>query len=470
MAKDDIGQIAHLMRRAGFGATRAELEKLAEVGFENLVDELLDDTRSDQIEDDLVSRYHSDHTAGMGQGGMTANWLYRMVNSQHPLEEKVALFWHGVFATGYAKSAQGRVLMDQWRMFREHGMGNFKNLLIELSKDPSMILWLDNHDNHKGAINENYGRELLELFSMGAGNYSEDDIKACAQAFTGWTISNSEYMAIRANNDSLWPYGRLNLNFEYKSDDHDSSEITFLGETGSFGGEDIIDIICKQEATGRFLARQMYSFFVADEPPSSQWAYTPPRDAEAIEVLVEAYFSSGYDIRFVLKTLFKSEFFRSSETRFAKVKSPAELVAGVLKLTGEFKSPHPKLQAAAASMGIMGQVLGNPPTVEGWHEGIEWVETGSLVERINFSSDRFSDPDKPGVREMIDSLESRFKDDTSAQEVVQGCLDQMGAIEVSEETRSILVDHASKLGDEERGDKFVEMLRIVSATPEFQQG
>ena len=103
MAKEDIGKFAHLMRRAGFGATRAELEKLTEVGFENLVDELLDDTRSDQIEDDLVSRYHSDHTAGMGQGGMTANWLYRMVNSQHPLEEKVALFWHGVFATGYAE-------------------------------------------------------------------------------------------------------------------------------------------------------------------------------------------------------------------------------------------------------------------------------------------------------------------------------------------------------------------------------
>ena len=105
--------------------------------------------------------------------------------------------------------------MDQHKMFREHGLGNFRTLLIELSRDPSMILWLDNHDNRKGSINENYGRELLELFSMGAGNYSEDDIKACAQAFTGWTIGNAEYMAIRANNDSLWPYGRLNLNFEY---------------------------------------------------------------------------------------------------------------------------------------------------------------------------------------------------------------------------------------------------------------
>ena len=147
MNKENIGQIAHLMRRAGFGATRSEIEKMSEFEFSDLVDQLLDDARSDRIEEDLVFRYHSDHTAGMGMHGMTANWLFRMVNSQHPLEEKIALFWHGVFATGYAKSAQGRVLMDQHKMFRERGLGNFRTLLIELSRDPSMILWLDNHDN-----------------------------------------------------------------------------------------------------------------------------------------------------------------------------------------------------------------------------------------------------------------------------------------------------------------------------------
>ena len=146
--------------------------------------------------------------------GMTANWLYRMINSRTPLQEKVTLFWHGVFATGYAKLAQGKVLMDQHRMFREYGMGSLRPLLVELSKDPSMILWLDNHDNHSGAINENYARELLELFSMGVGNYSEEDIKECARAFTGWTVGNIEYMQMRAVNDYLWPYGRLNLHFE----------------------------------------------------------------------------------------------------------------------------------------------------------------------------------------------------------------------------------------------------------------
>ena len=139
--------------------------------------------------------------------------------------EKVALFWHGVFATGYSKLAQGKVLMDQIEMFRRHGFGDLRTLLVELSRDPSMIIWLDNNDNHNGAINENYGRELLELFSMGVGNYTEDDVKEASRAFTGWTVGNTEYMKLKADNDSLWPYGRLNLHFEFRDYDHDEGEI-----------------------------------------------------------------------------------------------------------------------------------------------------------------------------------------------------------------------------------------------------
>ena len=192
-----------------------------------------------------------------------------MINSRTPLVEKVSLFWHGVFATGYSKLTQGKVLMDQIQMFRNHGFGDLRTLLIELSRDPSMIIWLDNNDNHNGAINENYGRELLELFSMGVGNYTEDDVKEASRAFTGWTIGNTEYMKLKADNDSLWPYGRLNLHFEFRDYDHDEGDITFLGHTGNFNGGDIVDIICDQQATARFIARHMYSFFVADEPPGA---------------------------------------------------------------------------------------------------------------------------------------------------------------------------------------------------------
>jgi len=166
--------------------------------------------------DDLIRRYHHEQSGLMGQNGPGSNWLYRMISTDNPLQEKVALFWHGIFATAYPKVTQGKVMQDQIRMFRRYGLGSFKTLLVELSRDPAMIIWLDNQDNHRGTINENYGRELLELFSLGVGNYTEEDIKECARAFTGWTIGNAEYMTLRAIRDSIWPYGRISWHFAYR--------------------------------------------------------------------------------------------------------------------------------------------------------------------------------------------------------------------------------------------------------------
>ena len=475
MSSQDVALMAHLMRRAGFGAARDELDKLVSDGYEATVESLLDSNDSADVPEDLIRRYHPDQSAGLGIKGVGAYWLYRMIHSKRPLDEKVALFWHSVFATGYAKLAQGRVLMDQIDMFRRHGMGSLRTLLVELSRDPSMIMWLDNHENHNGAINENYGRELLELFSMGVGNYSEDDIKECARAFTGWTVGNSEYMEMRIRNDSLWPYGRINLHFEFNPDDHDDGEKSFLGHKGRFTGEDVVDIICQQTATAGFVSRHMYSFFVADEPPVTQWPYTPPRDPQAIEVLSKEYFDSGQSIRSMLRVLFNSDFFKSRESWYQKVKSPAELVSGVLRLTGEYREPHPSIQGAADYMDNMGQTLINPPSVEGWHAGIEWIDTGNLVERANFASGKFADIDQPGIQEMV----ARFLADaggvTSPERLLNGCLDQMGAIELSQPTLEALTEHASRLVEMEGPDalperKVVEMLRMVASTPEFQRG
>ncbi|MDA1348977.1 MAG: DUF1800 domain-containing protein [Chloroflexi bacterium] len=472
MSTSDIALIAHLMRRAGFGATRAELEAYAVDGYEATVDRLLDSAAEDDVPMDMLYRYHPDHSGMIGTGGVTAYWLYRMVNSKRPLQEKVALFWHGIFATGYSKLTQGRVLMDQIDMFRRQGMGDVRTLLVELSRDPSMILWLDNHDNHKTAINENFGRELLELFSMGVGNYSEDDIKEAARAFTGWTIGNAGYMERRAQNDSLWPYGRLNLHFEYRPEDHDDGEKSFLGETGKLTGEDIVEIICRQPATARFMSRHMYSFFVADEPPVTQWPYSEPRDPAAIEILSRAYFESGYDVGEMLRVMFNSDFFKSRDSWYEKVKSPAELVSGVLRLTGELNKPDPKLQGAASEMSTMGQSLLNPPSVEGWHAGVEWIDTGNLVERINFASERFSDVNQPGIKAMIGKSMADAGGVASPERLVQSCLDQLGAIEVSEPTRAVLLAHAENLKSSSGGHENAvgEMLRLVASTPEFQKG
>ena len=201
-----------------------------------------------------------------------------------------------------------------------------------------------------------------------------------------------------------WPYGRISWHFDYRPEDHDEGEKTFLGQTGNFNGEDIVEIICQQEATAQFIARHMYHFFVADEPPVPAWPYTPPRDAEAIDTLVKAYYDGGYDIQEMLRALFTSDFFKDESIRYEKVKSPAELVAGVLRLTGEFDRPRREIMDRALQMTFMGQMLNNPPSVEGWHQGMEWVDTGTLVERINFASEQFGDANKPGVRAMIDGV------------------------------------------------------------------
>ena len=265
MSNQDFAQLAHLMRRAGFGATRDEIEAYAAQGYTATVDELLNPGDPEVMPDDIIRRYHVDQSELRQLDGAGANWLYRMITTKCPLEEKIALFWHGLFATGYSKLNQARALLNQIDMFRHHGLGRFDNLLVELSKDPAMLLWLDNTDNHKGAINENYGRELLELFSMGIGNYTEDDIKECSRAFTGWTLGNAEYMATRASKDSIWPYSRIAWHFQFRDWDHDEGEKTFLGETGNFNGEDIIAIIVRQPATARFVCTRLFQFFAADE-------------------------------------------------------------------------------------------------------------------------------------------------------------------------------------------------------------
>ena len=479
MTNQDIALMAHLMRRAGFGATRDELDSLVAQGYEATVDALLDPPSHARIPDDLIRRYHPNQSAMMDRGSTSANWLYRMISTRAPLQEKIALFWHGIFATGYPKVMHGKLIADQIGMFRANGLGSFRTLLAELSKDPAMILWLDNRTNHKDAINENYGRELLELFSMGVGNYTEDDVKECARAFTGWTIENEQYMAVKANNDSIWPYGRLAGRFEYRADDHDDGERVFLGHKGRLSGEEIVDVICEQPATARFVSRHIYNFFVADEPPVPAWPHIPPRDPAAIETLAEAYFEGGYEIGHMLRVLFNSDFFRSEDSWYRKVKSPVELVVGVCHLTGEFEGPARSIVERNQQVAIMGQELINPPSVEGWHTGAEWLNTGTVVERVNFAAEQLGDTERPGVRAMIDRIVRQNGGALSPQQIVDSCLDQLGAYSVTGTTRASVEELAAH-GGELRLDgpqngaqatrRLGQMLGVIAATPEFQRG
>ena len=475
MASNDVKLMAHLMRRAGFGASRARLDELVEQGYDETVENLLSAIdRPTRITDNLIRRYHPEYSGMMGNQSPSGNWMYRMVSTDAPLREKVGLMWHGMFATGYSKLANGKVLHDQIRMFERHGMGSFKNLLMELSRDPAMIVWLDNSENHNGSVNENYGRELLELFSMGVGNYTEHDVKEAARAFTGWTIGNTEYMTLKSARDSVWPYGRLSFHFEYKEDDHDNGEKEFLGHKGNLNGEDIVDIICDQPATAAFLSRHMYSFFVADEPPVPEWPYKEPRDPEAIAALSKVYFDSDYNIEEMLRFLFKSDFFKSEQARYQRVKSPAELVAGVLRLTGEFNRPKVDMNPTNLQSTYMGQWLLNPPSVEGWHWGTEWIDSGALVERVNFASERLGNIESPGVQTLIDRILSDSNGELNAEDLVERALDELSVADISEKTRSALVEFAktqvNQLDSGNAGpEQVANVLKLVGATPEFQR-
>ena len=475
MASKEIKLMAHLMRRAGFGASRGRLDELVEQGYDETVESMLSAIdRPTRITDNLIRRYHPEYSGMMGNQSPSGNWMYRMVSTDAPLREKVGLMWHGMFATGYSKLANGKVLHDQIRMFERHGMGSFKNLLMELSRDPAMIVWLDNSENHNGSVNENYGRELLELFSMGVGNYTEHDVKEAARAFTGWTIGNTEYMTLKSARDSVWPYGRLSFHFEYKEHDHDNGEKEFLGHKGNLNGEDIVDIICKQPATAAFLSRHMYSFFVADEPPVPEWPYKEPRDPEAIAALSKVYFDSDYNVEEMLRFLFKSEFFKSEQARYQRVKSPAELVAGVLRLTGEFDRPKVDMNPTNLQSTYMGQWLLNPPSVEGWHWGTEWIDSGALVERVNFASERLGNIESPGVQTLIDRILSDSNGGLNAEELVERALDELSVGDISDKTRSALVEFAEvQVNQPDSGnagpEQVANVLKLVGATPEFQR-
>jgi uncharacterized protein (DUF1800 family) len=465
MADQNIALMAHLMRRAGFGAPYAELEARVAKGYEATVEELLHPEAQPELDLDVMMRYKTEWVSKAGLEGQQEEWAFRMINTKRPLEEKIALFWHGILCTGHAKCENPRQQEFELDMFRRDGLGSVHDLLLKLSEDPAMVFFLDNCMSHKDAINENWGRELLELFSMGVGmdnhpNYSEDDVKEAARAFTGWTVANAM---------PRYPYGRYPSQFIYDPSDHDSGEKTFLGETGKWNGEDIIRIIAEHPGTARFISRHLYNFFVADEPQVPAWQHTPPRDPELIKMLEDEYFKSNYNIRSMLRVLFNSDAFKNA--RFQKVKSPAETVAGTMRLVGDFTFPKPGLNALALTIRYMGQDLLNPPTVEGWHTGREWIDSGTLVERINFTADNVGNVNLPGVRAIIDRLRSEGPT-LSPERLVDGCLEQLGAYELAEETRHELVTLARSEGEIQTGaanfpTRVAQMLQSIVATTEY---
>jgi hypothetical protein len=308
-------------------------------------------------------------------------WANRMVDSPRPLEEKMALFWHGHFAVNEAKVRDYRKLLGELELFQKQGTGNFRNLMVAVAQDPGMLAFLDAGVNVKGASNENFAREIMELFTMGVGHYTERDIREAARAFTGWNF--------------------VDLKFVVNKDQHDDGEKTFLGKTGRFDGVDVIDMIMQQPATADFIAGKIYRFFVREE-------LSPQLNTQLGAVLRRQH----YEIAPLLETIFLSRDFYSPASVGTQLKSPVQLAVSTYRKLGLHSVPGvPDFNSAT---GALGQQLFAPPTVAGWAGGQSWITPGLLLERGNFARDvlypdiNFLPPDRfardPEIRRVADRL------------------------------------------------------------------
>ncbi len=427
----NVDAAAHLLERAGFGGTPEQIEALARLGHAEAVRSLVhfDTARNSH----LTPFDHSDiHDPGLEpfppsrpattnlakQTGEalgikvkpTGNrrlqpvvnkffywlrasaletnrvaywWADRMVATETPLQEKMALFWHGHYAVNESKVRDYRKLLNELELFYEMGTGSFRDLMVAVAQDPAMLSFLDAGVNVKGAPNENFAREIMELFTMGVGNYTEEDIREAARAFTGWNY--------------------VDLGFIVNDGQHDDSEKFFLGQSGNFDGIDIIDIIMEQPVTAEYIAGKLYRFFVRD-------GLDPQLQTE----LGNVFRSADYDVATLLETIFLSKDFYSQASVGTHIKSPVELAVSTYRKLGLDNAPGvPDFNQAT---GALGQILFRPPTVAGWAGGRSWITPGLLLERGNFARDvlfpdiNFIPPDRRNGSGEIQSVARRIRD------------------------------------------------------------
>jgi uncharacterized protein (DUF1800 family) len=298
---------------------------------------------------------------GAPQQRLSAWWLDRMLKARHPLREKMTLFWHDHFATSDAKVRNPALMFRQNRLLSEHALGRFGPFLLAVSQDPAMLYWLDSNRNVKGAPNENYARELMELFSLGVGNYAEKDVKEAARAFTGWHTDG----------------GR----FKFDARLHDEGTKTVLGKTGNLDGGDVVRAVLERPAAASFLVRKLYRFLVSEaEPP-----------AALLEPLCDSFRKSEYDVAALVRTMLSSRHFYSAHAFRQRVKSPVEYVLGAARAVylrlGEEDADYRPLptKPLVGWLNAMGQRLFEPPNVKGWPGGRAWLNTATVLERANFA-------------------------------------------------------------------------------------
>lgn len=342
---------AHLYRRAAFGATDAQLNAAREDGLDKTLVRLMSGEPDADARLDLFTetgQYYNDTTS------LRTWWLYAMIEGGHPLREKLTLFWHNHFATSYSKVRSTKLMYEQNVTLRKHALGKFPAFLLDMSRDTAMLVWLDSNRNVKGAPNENYAREVMELFSLGVGNYTEKDIQEAARAFTGW------------HHDAEMS------KFEFNRDVHDEGMKTVFGKSGKWNGEDIIRFCCEHDACAKFLVGKLYTFLVNETAPPKGF----------LAPLEEQFRKSGYDIADLVKTMLGSRLFFSTHAYHKCVKWPVEYALDAINTVVPSRVP---LSDVVDPLAKMGQPLFAPPSVKGWRTGTDWLNSATLLARNNFA-------------------------------------------------------------------------------------
>jgi uncharacterized protein (DUF1800 family) len=362
----DRRKVAHLHRRAGFGATRDELAHDVAAGPAESVRRFLEPPEASEDERSVWEGLRGGAIAASDPRRLRAYWLYRMHFGSDPLRERLALFWHGHFATSLTKVESVSALSKQVETLRERSLGGFASLLEAIIADPAMLVWLDGGTSHRENPNENFAREFLELFTMGTGAYSERDVREAARAFTGWVSDGGR----RNPSDS-------NPGFTFDDDAHDPGSKTFLGQPGNWKAADIVRIVLVRAESARHLASRLYRGFVAEEPEP-----TP----ELIEALADVLRSNDYSIQRTMGVILSSRHFYSRASYRRRMKSPAEYTVGLLR-TLAVPRPNVSFMAAVTTCGRQGQELYAPPSVKGWDGGKSWINSTTLLERLNWATD-----------------------------------------------------------------------------------
>jgi uncharacterized protein (DUF1800 family) len=355
-------KIQHLFLRAGFGETPSRIAMLKNTPLHSIVDDLFNSSKEfkdinylpfplkENEEMKGVSAFKAVKMILKSKQDMeelNGEWLFKMAYTKAVLREKMTFFWHNHFATS---TPFAYLMQMQNNMLRSHALSKFGDMLHAVAKDPAMILYLNNQQNKKGHANENFAREVMELFTLGVGHYTEHDIKEAARAFTGWTVNaKGEY--------------------EFHPKQHDDGEKEFLGRNGNFNGEDILNILLEQKQTAVYITTKIYREFV-----------NPVVDSKRVTSLADDYFSSGYDTEKLMRSIFTSDWFYADENIGAKITSPVELIVRYKKLLSlEFKRPKTQLDVQKA----LGQVLFFPPNVAGWKGNTNWIDSASLLIRLS---------------------------------------------------------------------------------------